>query len=75
MPMERRPLTQAQQMELERLNTMALQAQKQLKDFLDYLRMEHGAAAADGWVIEDITQGFVRDAGEDDEDDGGDDGA
>lgn len=56
----RRSLSQAEQVYLERLNTNLIHAQRAMEGAVDFLREQHKASAADGWVLEDLTVGFVR---------------
>lgn len=60
---QRRGLSSAEQVYLERLNTNLLHAQRALEAAVDFLREQHEAQAVDGWRLEDLTVGFVRDLG------------
>jgi len=56
----RRSLSQAEQVYLERLNTNLIHAQRAVSDAVDFLRDQHEAQASDGWRLEDLSVGFVR---------------
>lgn len=58
--MDVKRLSQAEVVYVERLNTAFLQAKRTLDGAIDFLREQHGAQAVDGWVMEDLSVGFVR---------------
>lgn len=57
---ERRQLTPAEIVYVERLNTNLLHAQQALNDAVDFLREQHSAPARGGWQLNDLTVGFER---------------
>ena len=54
-----KPLTDAQQQHLSRLNTTSLQAKQNMDAFVGYLRAEHDAPA-EGWQLRNLQVGFER---------------
>lgn len=54
-----KPLTEAQQQHLTRLNAVFLQARQRMDEFIAYLRAEHDAPANE-WQLQNLQVGFER---------------